>query len=501
MICDAAAFKAYVYRLCDIYSKLTVDPGYRPPRVVGPRSIRELLSQFPLSAKLKSLFSQSGDNNRAGDHRFPMNEGAADAPFIATRRLSGERTPAAKAQARARGATLNDFALTALYRSLFRTLAFKPGDQLTIPLMVDMSRYLGERDAYPPLTNLSSMVASRLDYRPNETFDGALGRVKAVMDGKKELNLGVNAFAKLDFLFRIFGDRTARGLLRKQMRQPLICMTNIGVLDELADHIRREIEASDFHGEGYRKICARLRVCGVRWIPRRVRRVMGENGLLAPHRVGRNQEKIHDGTIVTDKVNEMWGTDMSQTVTLEERRHVLFVAVEHANSEIVGIHAARSANRFEALEPVRQGVPVLRLHRARRSAWAQAASRSWLQLHVGEFQDEIKCLGIEASPSFVREPQGNSVAERFIRTWKGTAIGPDIQSHRGTCASNSSHSPSATMKLGSSRGMLRKPARVRESEPCREFRLARRSRPPYPGCLSSAAACLKTVPQSNPLAV
>jgi hypothetical protein len=152
---------------------------------------------------------------------------------------------------------------------------------------------------------------------------------------------------------------------------------------DLADHIRREIEASDFHGEGYRKLWARLRVAGVRSSPRRVRRVMGENGLLAPHRVGRNQQKTHDGTIVTDKVNEMWGTDMSQTVTLEEGRAYVFVAVEHANSEIVGIHAARSANRFEALEPVRQG--VLRRHRARRGAWAQAASRSWLQLHVRRF--------------------------------------------------------------------------------------------------------------------
>ena len=124
---------------------------------------------------------------------------------------------------------------------------------------------------------------------------------------------------------------------------------------DLADHIRREIEASDFHGEGYRKLWARLRVAGVRSSPRRVRRVMGENRLLAPHRVGRNQEKTHDGTIVTDKVNEMWGTDMSQTVTIEEGRAYVFVAVEHANSEIIGIHAARSANRFEALEPVRQG--------------------------------------------------------------------------------------------------------------------------------------------------
>ena len=188
---------------------------------------------------------------------------------------------------------------------------------------------------------------------------------------------------------------------------------------DLADHIRREIEASDFHGEGYRKLWARLRVAGVRSSPRRVRRVMGENGLLAPHRVGRNQEKTHDGTIVTDKVNEMWGTDMSQTVTLEEGRAYVFVAVEHANSEIVGIHAARSANRFEALEPVRQG--VLRCF----GAIAPGVARGLKLRHdhgssymSGDFQDEIKCLGIEASPSFVREPEGNGVAERFIRTLK-----------------------------------------------------------------------------------
>ena len=76
--------------------------------------------------------------------------------------------------------------------------------------------------------------------------------------------------------------------------------------------------------------------------------------LLAPHRVGRTEAKPHDGTIITDKVNEMWGTDMTQTITIREGRANVFVTVEHANSEVVGIHAARSANRFEALEPVRQ---------------------------------------------------------------------------------------------------------------------------------------------------
>jgi len=40
-----------------------------------------------------------------------------------------------------------------------------------------------------------------------------------------------------------------------------------------------------------------------------------------------------------DKINEMWGTDMTQTVTLGEGRAYVFVAVEHANWKIVGIHA------------------------------------------------------------------------------------------------------------------------------------------------------------------
>ena len=95
----------------------------------------------------------------------------------------------------------------------------------------------------------------------------------------------------------------------------------------------------------------------------RVRRVMHENGLLAPHRVGRTEAKAHNGTIITDNGNEMWRTDMTQTITVAGGRAYVFVAVEHANLEVVGIHASRSANRFEALEPVRS----LRLIKIRQS--------------------------------------------------------------------------------------------------------------------------------------
>ena len=35
-----------------------------------------------------------------------------------------------------------------------------------------------------------------------------------------------------------------------------------------------------------------------------------------------------------------------------------------------------------------------------------------------DFQAEIRFLGIESSPAFVREPEGNGCAERFIRVLK-----------------------------------------------------------------------------------
>src|SRR5438132_6421669 len=92
---------------------------------------------------------------------------------------------------------------------------------------------------------------------------------------------------------------------------------------ELAEHIRQHIAACRLHGEGYRKLWARLRFAGVRTSPRRVRRVMRENGLLAPHRVGRTEARPHDGTIITDKINGNclgWATGIELAIDFSGRR-------------------------------------------------------------------------------------------------------------------------------------------------------------------------------------
>ncbi len=189
--------------------------------------------------------------------------------------------------------------------------------------------------------------------------------------------------------------------------------------DELVEAIRQRLADSPFHGEGYRKVWARLRFAGIRTSRRRVLRLMGEHGLLAPQRAGRpHGPKAHDGRIRTERVDEMWGADLTSVLTGEGVASI-FVAVDHCSTECVGIHAARRATRFEALEPIRQGV------RERFGAFAEGIAGGLKLRHdhgsqfvAHDFQAEIAFLGIESSPAFVREPEGNGCAERFIRTLK-----------------------------------------------------------------------------------
>jgi transposase InsO family protein len=174
--------------------------------------------------------------------------------------------------------------------------------------------------------------------------------------------------------------------------------------EDLVSQIRRILTESPFHGEGYRKVWARLRYQGIRTSKERVRRLMRERGLQAPQRVGHaHGPRAHDGTILTECPDEMRGTDMTTTLTTGEGQVCVFVAVDHCTAECIGIHASQSGNRFEALEPIRQRV---REHFRGFNAGI-AAGLSIRHDHGSaymsvDFQRELVFLGATSSPSFVR---------------------------------------------------------------------------------------------------
>jgi putative transposase len=188
----------------------------------------------------------------------------------------------------------------------------------------------------------------------------------------------------------------------------------------LVEKLRAVLTASPFLGEGHRKVWARLRWQGVRTSKGRVLRLMREAKLLAPTRLGHaHGPKAHDGRITTDVPDQMWGMDATSCLTRREGNATVFVVVDHCAAECIGLHAARPGTRFEAVEALRQGVRAIFGGYAEGIATGLLARHDHGSQYVSDYlQDELKFLGIESSPAFVREPEGNGVAERFIRTLK-----------------------------------------------------------------------------------
>ncbi len=220
----------------------------------------------------------------------------------------------------------------------------------------------------------------------------------------------------------IYAQRAAARVvpLRPQRRGPKPKLPDAGLLVA----IRADLDASPFTGEGHRKVWARLRIVGgIRVSRARVLRLMRENSLLSPHRRPQGEPVVHDGSIITDRPNEMWGTDGIRIETVDQGWVWVFAAVDHFDACCVGIHAVKIGNRFAALQPIAQG-----LRTEFGATGAEAGRGLTLRMDHGtqytadDFLNQVRFWGVAPSFAFVAEPQTNGVAERFNRTLKEQVI-------------------------------------------------------------------------------
>mgnify|MGYP002870233992 CR=1 FL=1 len=116
-----------------------------------------------------------------------------------------------------------------------------------------------------------------------------------------------------------------------------------------------------------------------------------------------------------------------------------------------GIHASKSANRFEALEPVRQGVAERFGEFGPGVGEGLAIRHDHGTAYLSDtFQNELTFLGIASSPAFIREPEGNGCAERFIRILKENLLWVQTFSNVEQLRRRSTSSRIDSIKSGSS---------------------------------------------------
>jgi putative transposase len=122
---------------------------------------------------------------------------------------------------------------------------------------------------------------------------------------------------------------------------------------------------------------------------------MRQAGLLAPQRArGRREPRPHDGTIIPDAPNLLWGTDATVAYTRKDGCVWVFVAVDHHTAEgWAGV--AKRGDRFACLEPIYDAVPdPFGANRARRRSRDRPAPLLGPQYTSGHFHGALRWLGI-----------------------------------------------------------------------------------------------------------
>ena len=230
MICDGTGFKQCLYLLSSLYSNLMKDFNFTPNYIVdGNRSIQKVTSQISFSNKAKAILLQNKESNQKVIDKFPMSLDENIAPFILTYEISEKRYAAIQEYSKRNNVTINDTVLTAYYRVLVKMMNME-GKSLSIPIMIDMRRYLKEKQS-DSLTNFASTVITQITVNKEESFQETLEKVNEEMNMKKANQMGMNAFVKLALLDKFFNNAQNDWIIKKTLKNPYICMTNIGVVD------------------------------------------------------------------------------------------------------------------------------------------------------------------------------------------------------------------------------------------------------------------------------
>lgn len=207
----------------------------------------------------------------------------------------------------------------------------------------------------------------------------------------------------------------------KKRTGPKPKISNQEVLMQVKEYLKDPV----FHLEGYKKIHKRLVKRGITVAKERLRLIMSKADLLC-HQSKRSHVKTgeHDGTITTNRPNELWGMDIKEFRTSIGKIYFMGV-IDHFNSEIKGWHMDVRHTKVEVMQALRNAV---------RNEFGGVAKEvckdTQLSIRVDhgsefdskEYETELVFLGINKSSAFVRSPQCNGVIERFHRTLKEQLI-------------------------------------------------------------------------------
>ncbi|HEX9060747.1 MAG TPA: condensation domain-containing protein [Clostridia bacterium] len=174
--CDGAGAKEYFLLLADIYSQIDKEGEDYIPK----QSIRNKNDQIRLFKALNIDISKPISNLKSKRSlplwKFPWRNNKIGATRFVACKLPVNKLDEMKRYSKARGATINDLILTALYRAMFEISKPPYGVPMDIPITLDLRRHLPDQKA-EAIRNLAGSYVTTIARKKHESFSETLSRV------------------------------------------------------------------------------------------------------------------------------------------------------------------------------------------------------------------------------------------------------------------------------------------------------------------------------------
>lgn len=224
---DASGMLDYLGLLSCIYRALRTDPAYVPPRHPERLGQGPILRNIGLRRLIRGClhFSYAGPG-------FDCPAEPPGAPAFASRRILPEGFARIREYCRTRGVTVHEVIFAAFYKSQYRVLAPPPAARLTIPIPMDLRRFLPPGTACG-ICNLSVVYFAGLE---NRCFDDLVLDVHRLMARARsnEPWLGLSLLAEvLVLLPHPLVRKLAGGSILRRMARGRIhpYISNFGIID------------------------------------------------------------------------------------------------------------------------------------------------------------------------------------------------------------------------------------------------------------------------------
>lgn len=200
--CDGIGTQEYIKLLADKYTNLDLknDTFISEPRIAGRKDQDRMFAELGITNQ-DSIFIPGSDIS-VPTWPFPWEQSGSNTTLMSVSRLPAEHLESISKYAKSKGATVNDYILTAYYRAMLRMGRPIYGMPMEIPVTVDLRRYLPDHKTLA-IRNFSGSVNTRLIMLINEPFDRTLKRVSNMMKKIKRGYPGLQSAIGLERLEKI----------------------------------------------------------------------------------------------------------------------------------------------------------------------------------------------------------------------------------------------------------------------------------------------------------